>query len=175
MYKRLAMSLLAVAAISALVIGGTFALFTASTTNQSNTFTAGTVTLDAHATNLVNVTNIAPGDSGTATYSVKYTGSLDAWLGLSTTLSGDLTTCDGGGKYTYSISDGTKSYNANAADQVIKKVVPNETVTFTLTGALNLNAGNDCQGDSATFSMLVKAVQARNNTNGTNDGPISWN
>lgn len=175
--KRLSMSLLAVGLISLVVSAATFALFSATTTNVNNTFTAGTVTLGTPATTLVNVTNIAPGDSGSGTYSVEYTGSLGAWLGLDTALSGDLTTCDGGGRFVVNISDGANAYSANAANQVIG-AVPVSTgtvVTLTANWALALAAGNDCQADSAQLSMMVHAVQSANNTNGAGTGPISWN
>lgn len=175
--KRLSMSLLAVGLISLVVSAATFALFSATTTNTNNTFTAGTVTLGTPSTTLVNVTNIAPGDSGSGTYSVEYTGSLDAWLGLDTALSGDLTSCDGGGHFVVNISDGVNSYGANAMNQVIgaAPVATGAITNLTVNWALALAAGNDCQADSATLSMTVHAVQSRNNTNATNDGPISWN
>lgn len=175
MFKKLAMSMLSIAAITALVAGGTFALFSAETGSQENTFTAGTVTLGTPSTTLINVTKIAPGDSGSATYTVTYTGSLQAWLGLTVTSTGDLFTCDDGDKYTYSITSPGKTYDRNTANQVVGSFNQNDSVVFTLAGHLLSTAGNDCQGDSASISLQVKAVQARNNTNPTSTGPNSWN
>lgn len=174
--KRLSLSLLAVAATAAVVSYGTFALFSASTTNANNTFTSGTVTLGAPVNDFTAVTNIAPGDSGAKHYSVQYTGSLDAWLGLDATLGGPLTACDSGGRFTASISDGTSSYGMGM-NQVIGSapVHPGATVNLTINWALHHDAGNDCQNKSAQIGITVHAVQSRNNTNGGGTGPIDWN
>jgi len=172
--KRLTLGLLAVALTSLVVTATTFALFTAQTSNQQNTFTAGTVTLGAPNTNMVDVTNIAPGDSGSSNYQIQYTGSLDAWIGLTTALSGGLTTCDGGNRFTSSITDGVNTYNSNQANQTVAKVTSGTTLNFTVNWALALAAGNDCQAKSAQISLMVNAVQAKNNTNPGNTGPLSW-
>lgn len=167
--KRFYLSLIAIVAIAAMATAGSLALFTATTTNTGNTFTSGTVTLSDVAETLVDVTNIAPGDSGSATYKVTYTGSLEAWLGLDTTFTGDLKTCDGG-KFVMDVV----GFNNNLANQVVGTApfVTGQDATFNINWSLPLNAGNDCQGDSATLTMLVHAVQAKNNTTGT--GPTSW-
>lgn len=172
--KRVSLSLLAVGVISLVVSAASFALFTATTTNVDNTFTSGTVTLGTPSTNIVSVTNIAPGDSDSYTYEVEYTGSLDAWLGLDASISGDLTTCDGGGQFTVSISDGVNTYGTGV-NQVLGEFATGGMVNLSLDWALALGAGNDCQAKSADVSLTVHAVQSKNNTNGTNTGPISWN
>jgi hypothetical protein len=76
-----------------------------------------------------------------------------------------------------SISDGTKSYSANASDQVVgaAPVAGGATKAFTVSYNLALATGNDCQNKSATVSLTVKAVQSDHNINATNDGPLSWN
>lgn len=178
MMKRIALSLLSVGLIAGLVAGGTFALFTAQTTNQNNTFTAGTVTLGAPVTTLVDVTNIAPGDGDTETYDVTYTGSLDAWLGLDASISGDLTTCNPG-VFTVDISGGLAdvsldSSNLTASDEVIGKFAQNGSANLTIDWLLAGSADNDCQGDTATISLTVKAVQAKNNSVDAADAPIDY-
>ncbi|MFZ5643574.1 MAG: TasA family protein [Bacillota bacterium] len=175
MIKRMSISLMTVALIAMLVSGATFALFTASTTNTDNTFTAGTVTLGTPALSFITLDNIAPGDSGTVgTYAITYSGSLDAWIGLTTSTSGDL--FGGLTPLTVTITDNnSNTYLANQADQVVGQVTNNTTTTFTVNYAMPLAANNDYQGDSGTLSMSVKAVQARNNTNTSGTGPISWN
>lgn len=171
--KRMSMSLLAIGVIALIVSAASFALFTATSNNVSNTFTSGTVTLGTAATTVVNMTNIAPGDTGSGTFSVEYTGSLSAWLGLDTSLSGTLTTCDGGGKFTVTIGGGT--YSATGSNQVIGAApVTTGTVTnLAVAWSLASNAGNDCQNKSAQLSMTVHAVQSSNNTTGA--GPTAWN
>lgn len=172
--KRLALSLLTVATISMLVAGASFALFTAETSNAGNTITAGTVTLGTPVSTIANIANVAPGDSGSQSLAVTYTGNLNAWVGLDTIATGDLLTADGG-KFELTISDGTKTYNNNAANQVVGLLANGDSRTFIVSWNLPLNTGNDAQGDSASVSLKVHAVQAKNNTNSTNDGPISWN
>jgi hypothetical protein len=65
------------------VAGASFALFISAATPQKDAFAAGTVTL-GEASPPMNcvVENIVPGDSGTCTYALTYTGSLNAWVGL---------------------------------------------------------------------------------------------
>ncbi len=173
--KRISLSLLAIAMVSLVVSASSFALFSAQSGNADNTFTAGTVTLGAPTTDFMAINNIAPGDSGARSYSIEYTGSLDAWIGLDVATTGDLMTCDGGGKFITSLTDGTNTYSGNANDQVAGVYTPGQTLNLTLNWALDLSAGNDCQGDGAAVSLMVKAVQHRNNINGTGTGPISWN
>ncbi|HWI52180.1 MAG TPA: TasA family protein [Symbiobacteriaceae bacterium] len=182
MMKRLYLGLLAIAAIAVLTTVGSLALFSASATPETATYTAGTVTLGDPTTRLATVTGLAPGDTGSSTYTIQYTGNLSAWLGLDTSLSGDLTTCDGGGRLTVTITDAnSNSYSSNASNQVIKgaagaiaPVAAGATKAFTVSYNLALAAGNACQGKSATISLTVKAVQSANNTD-PGVGPLSWN
>lgn len=99
--KRLllaASALGAVGATATLVAGVTFGFFSATTPSQTSTFTAGNVTLSQGATDTCTVTStsgtvtagtngssvadIVPGDSGTCTDTVTYTGSAPAYLGV---------------------------------------------------------------------------------------------
>jgi Camelysin metallo-endopeptidase len=96
--KRLAFaaaSVTAVGAVTTLVAGFTFGLFSASEQSGTNSFTAGTVSvgLGTPASVTCTITNMVPGDSSagapigssadtTCTYNVKYTGSASAWLGV---------------------------------------------------------------------------------------------
>lgn len=85
---------LAFAAVSALAVGATMALFSATETSGTNTFAAGTVSVGLGSTSTTcTVTNMMPGDSsanygsGSASltpcdYRVKYTGSGAAWLAV---------------------------------------------------------------------------------------------
>lgn len=85
---------LAVAAVSALAVGATMALFSATETSSTSTFAAGTVSVGLGSTSTTcAVTNMMPGDSssnygsgsGSLTpcdYRVKYTGSAAAWLAV---------------------------------------------------------------------------------------------
>jgi spore coat-associated protein N len=176
--KRISLSLLAIGAVSVVVSAASFALFSAQTSNQQNTFSSGTVAFGAPSHNIVNVSNIAPGDKATYNYSVQYTGSLDAWLGIDASFTGDLLSCDAANSLQAAISDGRKTFTSStSATQVLgtAPVSTGHTVNLTVDWELPLAAGNSCQGKSAAIAFTVKAVQSRNNTNATNDGPVSWN
>lgn len=172
--KKIALSLASIGAASLLVTGASFALFTASTTNANNTFSSGTVTIGNLAGCGNTFNNIAPGDSGTFTCDVTYTGSLDAWLGLSTTFTGPLTSCDGVNSLQATITRGAQNFFNNTADQVVGTVpvTGGTTVSFVVNWNLPLGAGNGCQAKSADLMLQVRAVQSKNNTTGA--GPTSW-
>ncbi len=60
-----------------------FAFFTSATTPQTDSFATDTVSLDRRAPALdCVVANIEPGDSGHCQYSLRYGGTLAAWVGL---------------------------------------------------------------------------------------------
>lgn len=175
--KRISVSLLSIALVSLAVSASSFALFTAQGSNVNNTFTAGTVRFGEEEDLVANVINIAPGDSGIAgTYSIEYDGSLDAWIGIDAEATGDLFACDGGGHFDITLTDQDhNTYSANDDDQVVGKFSDGEVLTLTVGYALDLAAGNDCQGDGAQLNFTVKAVQERNNTLPDGSGPVSWN
>lgn len=164
--KRIAMSLLAVGVTALIVSAASFALFTAQTTNSDNTFSAGTVTLGAVAGCANTINNIAPGDSGSFTCDVTYTGSLSAWVGYTAAMTGDLASCDGANSLQVS--------NLASSKTVIGGVASNgDHRAMTFNWNLPLAAGNSCQGDSALVTVNFYAVQSANNTTGA--GPTSWN
>lgn len=156
---------------AALVGGGTFALFTSSATNAGNTFTAGTVIITDTtggpvASQAVNFSNLAPGDNGTVSMTVKNDGTLDEWVHINTAASGATSAGD---------LFGGATPLALTYDADVVKLAPGTSYTFDIGYEFPLAADNSYQGDSGTFSIVVDAVQARNNTNTTNDGPLSWN
>ena len=81
--RKFGLMTLAVGTVGAVVAMASFALFTSDATPQSDTFASGTVIIgqDSPAIHCV-VQNIEPGDSGTCTYKLAYSGSLNAWVGL---------------------------------------------------------------------------------------------
>lgn len=182
MWKRLTLSITVAVAVVSLVAGASFALFTSSTGNANNSFTSGTVTLGTPANTMVDVNPMVPGDGDTKTYSVQYTGSVGAWLGLIYTVSGDLTTCDGGGRFTVNVTDGNgNTYQSSGDPQVIlgaqgaaAAAGQSTTKNFTIAYSLALGTGNDCQDKTAQINFQVIAVQAGNNTNNAGNGPITW-
>ena len=171
--KRMFLSLITIAVVAALTTFGSLALFTDTTSNTGNTFTAGEVSLSEVTETLVDVGPIAPGDGDVFNYHVSYSGNIEAWLGLDTEAVGELLTCNGD-IFELAISDGTKTYNNNAPNQVIGHFNGGHAVNLSVTWELPLEADNDCEGDGATLSMKVHAVQYEHNINAAGDGPISW-
>jgi predicted ribosomally synthesized peptide with SipW-like signal peptide len=178
--RKIALSLASIGAASLLVTGASFALFTASTTNANNVFASGTVRIGELTGCSNTFNNIAPGDSGDFTCNVTYTGSLDAWLGLTTTFSGDLTTCDAPNSLGVTVKSGAQTFGNNAADQVVgtAPVSGGTTKSFDVHWELPLAADNDCQAKSATLTLQVRAVQSRNNSKLPGapgyPGPVDW-
>ena len=91
--KRFALVLggvIGVGAIAALAIGASFALFSATSPGGSQTFQAGTVSLNSPATGNCAVSNLEPGDTGTCSFTVDYGGSLPAYIGAEASVAGPL-------------------------------------------------------------------------------------
>jgi hypothetical protein len=71
------------AAVAALFAGVTYGLFSATTSNSPDGFTAGTVTQSNALTGACSVSNMLPdGSTSACTLKVTYTGSRDGYLGL---------------------------------------------------------------------------------------------
>ncbi|MED4782501.1 TasA family protein [Brevibacillus choshinensis] len=76
--KQFAVALASVGLGAALIGGGTFAYFNATTEIKDNTFAAGTMKIGAQpASQVFNVNNLKPGDWMERTFKVKNEGSLD--------------------------------------------------------------------------------------------------
>jgi hypothetical protein len=187
--KRVSKGILLLGAAGMLLwTGGTLALFFANTPVQSNSLASGSVTLGAPATTLVNVSGLVPGASDTKTYTVTYTGSSPAWLGVIANVSGDLATCDGGKLQMLLADDAAPAttYRWNQpSPEVVRTggtpeapvavpVTTGTTKTFRIGYSLPLDASNPCQSKTAGLQLQVVAVQSEFNTNATNNGPITW-
>lgn len=169
MKKKLGGAVLATALGATLIGGGTFALFTSSASNTGNTFTAGTVVVTDTsggpiASKVVNFNNLAPGDNGSMTMTVQNNGTLDEWVKIDTAAS-NATKSVGG------LFGGTTPLALSYAPDVVK-LAPGETHDFTVGYNFPVAADNSYQKATGSFSVVVDAVQAKNNTTG--NGPTSW-
>lgn len=176
MKKKIALAMISTAMGAALVGAGSFALFTDSATNAGNNFTAGTVDITdvtggAALSTTAFIGNLAPGDAENATLTIRNDGSLDAWVRISSaTNNGNGNFGDGVGDLFEGPTPLTISYDGGAV------LVPaGGQTTFNVGYSFPLAAGNDYQGDTGSVTFNVDAVQARNNTNVGNTGPIAWN
>lgn len=154
--KKIAMALVTTALGATLIGAGTFALFTDTAINAGNTFTAGTLDITVPEAAIFNVTNIAPGDSGSATLEVTNSGSLELRYDLTKALTGDLAA--GADGLAVNITDANG--NAVGDDRVLAS---GASETLTVNWSLPIAAGNEYQGDSASLSITADAEQTRNN------------
>jgi hypothetical protein len=95
-----------VVAVTSLVVGISFSAFSSSTTNPSNDFTSGTVSLTDNDSNgtLMSLSNAIPGATSSGCIKVTYGGSLSSTVKLYGTVSGNL------GQYlTLKVTRGTDS------------------------------------------------------------------
>jgi spore coat-associated protein N len=166
--KKLGMAFLTTALGALLIAGGSFALFSDTATNAENTFTAGTVTLEAGSSVISPeqfISNLAPGDSGTIQVTVQNTGSLDAWVRVN-----EANSILGGALF-----EGDHPLQIHFEDVGYVLLGSGESTSVTVNYSFPLEAGNEYQGASGSFALSFDAVQARNNTNEAGNGPISWN
>jgi spore coat-associated protein N len=84
--KRILVSFMAIALVSALIGGGIYAYFSDIETSAGNVFTAGTLdlNLDGGNTNVVKFTvdDVKPGANGGGTWTVANVGNMDGYLDL---------------------------------------------------------------------------------------------
>ncbi len=84
--KKMGAAMATAAMGAALIGGGTFALFTSAATNDGNTAATGTLTIaditGGNGSAAFTVTNMAPGDNGTGTVTIKNNGTLNAWVAI---------------------------------------------------------------------------------------------
>jgi hypothetical protein len=184
--KRLLISaggITGVAAVGTLLLGATFGFFSSTPASETNSFTAGTVTLSSDATGKCTVTNIAPGDSGTCTFAATYSGSLPAYLALNVAVGAGTTPLYDSSvnglqfnvtdSQTSSVSymNGTTlngaatSGNSPSASNLLvnKNSFSSGTITWTVAWSLPTSAGNAYQAGSSTLTLTAHAVQSAHN------------
>jgi predicted ribosomally synthesized peptide with SipW-like signal peptide len=90
--RKLLASAIVLGATGAVAGAGTFSAFTSTTTNPSNQFTTGTVTLSDNdlGGSAVSLSNATPGTSSTGCIRVSYTGSLASTVKLYASVTGSL-------------------------------------------------------------------------------------
>lgn len=169
--RPLLISALVAVLATALVGGTTYALFTATTGNSANTFTAGTVSIGN--TDLTswsaNFDKMVPGDTVNKTVTVTNTGNVSEEFVTVPSKSGALFT--GTGKASVAVSNGTGP------------MAPGGTQNVTASVSLPLTAGNSYQSATGNLTLTFYAWQTKNITHKTatatvagttTDGTNSW-
>lgn len=140
-----------VVATASFAAGATLGLFSSTPAQESNSFTAGTVTLSSDATGACSVTDLMPGDSLTpCTFAATYTGSASAYLGLDVLVR------------TQAGPGGSPAYPMSAGQGISLAITDNQATPITYTVAPSAvacpgtpPAGSVCYSAS---NLLVKAA-----------------
>jgi hypothetical protein len=183
MYRRILLSLVAIGVLTSLMGLGGLSLFTATTDNDGNAFTSGSVEISTSpASAFLTMSNMAPGDSVTAQLTVSNDGTLDlryamttvavdgAPPGLAAALTleirdegTDCTTFDGNELYNGSLDlgyIGDPTPGPNAGDREITVAAGSEVLCFRVT----LPSGaTGPEGASTTATFTFDAEQTKNN------------
>lgn len=161
--KKMGAALATTALGAALIGGGTFALFTSSASNSGNTFAAGTVHISLNnpdGTKYFNISNMAPGDSGSNTVTVTNDGTLDLRYDIAESLTGALASGDNPLQVTIKDKDGNVITPGAANNRVL---AAGASETLTVEYALPKDAGNEYQSQSASLGLTMNAEQTKNN------------
>lgn len=160
--KSIILALLITVVGSMLIAGGTYAIFTSQAANSNNTFTAGTLAINLDkpdGTKYFDIGNMAPGDNGLSTITVKNDGTLGLRYDVASTLTGDLTVGDNPIKVTIKDSEG----NVIVPGDNNRVLGAGDSEVLAVSWELPIAAGNEYQGDSAAYSLTVNAEQIKNN------------
>jgi len=183
MYRRILLSLVAIGVLTSFMGLGGLSLFTATTDNDGNAFTSGTVEISTSpASAFLTMSNMAPGDSVTAQLTVSNDGTLDLRYamttdavdgvppGLAAALTLEIreegtncTTFDGTERYNGSLDlgyIGDPTPGADLGDREITVAAGSEVLCFRVT----LPSGaTGPEGASTTATFTFDAEQTKNN------------
>jgi predicted ribosomally synthesized peptide with SipW-like signal peptide len=144
--------------VGALLIGGaTMAWFTSEDTNEDNSFAAGTLEISLDKDNgqkYFDISNMQPGDSGSAELTVSNVGSLGLRYKFGLTQEGGL--FQGSNPLVIVIKDSNgKAINPDA----VRQMVPGSHETFKVSWSMPEAADNSYQGQSGKLGIGVYAEQ----------------
>jgi hypothetical protein len=132
--------------VSAFSVGDTFGLFSAGPGGGTNSFTAGSLTLNEDVSGVcaAGTGNVAPGDSGSCTMTTTYAGTVAAYVALDIIVQ---TKAGVGGTALYTPSDATQSLAFTVADNQgapVSYSIPTSTTTCAASGAHQAAVGSVC-------------------------------
>lgn len=162
--KRLGLvlaGLLGIGAIASLAIGASYALFSSTPGSQQTQFTAGTVTLTKVSTDTCTFDNMNPGDtSPTCSYTVDYTGSVQAFLLL------NVSTSSQAGSGGTPLLDGTATglqvnINDAAAADNAPGTGPNSNQMFSI-GSVSCSSPTTCSSSAPDQEVLYNSSNTHN-------------
>lgn len=135
---QVVLALVAIAAVASTSVGVTMAIYSSRGTAQTNTFTAGTVSLTTNATGACGAAtnNMVPGSTASCTLLTTYAGTVPGYMALDVFIATQKNTTAGGGSATnlYNPADTT-----NQAQITVSGTSP--TVTYVVAGGSPTNFG----------------------------------
>jgi len=182
MYRRILLSLLAIGVLASLMGLGGLSLFTASTDNDGNAFTSGSVDISTNpASAFLTMSNMAPGDSVTAQLTVSNTGTLELRYAMTTsaddtdglhlrdaltltikTLGTNCTTFDGTELYTGTLASGAIGDPTPGGDSGDRTLAASGSENLCFKVELPSGATGP-EGASTTATFTFDAEQTKNN------------
>src|SRR3989440_3992284 len=184
---KLLLTLLIIGLVGAVAGIGTFSAFSATTSNDGNSFSAGTVVLSDNDSGsaMYNVSNAKPGDSATSCITVTYTGNLAANVKLYTTSTiGSL-----GSHLTLTVTQGTGSVAFGSSctnftpdgsgSQIYSGTLSNFATTYAGygSGLALTNAGGSAawaQNDARVYKFQISLPSSDTTGSGLNTGTHSF-
>lgn len=165
--KKIGLAIASTAVGATLIAAGTSALFTSETSNDGNTFAAGTLKIQLDKPNgnhYFEVSNLAPGDEGEVPIVVSNTGTLDLRYNIEEYITGPLKDSD--------LDVNFYDSKGNEIEENAPRNIPaGEKETITAKYSLPLEAGNEFQNTSSTpkttVDIKVNAEQTKNNPTST--------
>jgi predicted ribosomally synthesized peptide with SipW-like signal peptide len=185
--QRLLLTLLIIGLVGAVAGVGTFSAFSSTTSNDGNTFSAGTVVLTDNDSNsaMYNVSNAKPGDSATACITVTYTGNLAANVKLYTTSTIgslgshlNLTVTQGTGTVSFGSSCTNFTPDGSGA-QIYNGTLSNFASTYSVYGSglslTNASASTTwSQNDARVYKFQISLPSSDTTGSGLNTGSHSF-
>jgi spore coat-associated protein N len=182
MFRRILISIVVIGILSSLVGLGGLSVFTASTDNDANTFTTGSVDISTSpSTAFLTMSNMAPGDSVTAQLTVSNDGTLELRYAVTTdatnadaldlrdaltltikTLGTDCTTFDGTQLYTGTLANGAIGDPAQGADSGDRTLAATASEDLCFKVELSSSATGP-EGATTTATFTFDAEQTKNN------------
>jgi len=166
---KIALSVLALGAASAAVVFGSFAAWTAQTSNPLNSVATGTLTMtnSKSPTAVINATGVKPGDTGSDVVTITNTGSA----GLVTKLTQSAVVQGASASLKLNIFDGTNCVYPAGAGACASYGAWNGAATIN-----NLSVGTIAAGASKTFTVGYTLDSASTNADQgkTNTFSLTW-
>ena len=182
MKRSTLVSLIAISLCFVLMLGATWAWFSSTVTNQGNTIAVGTFQLDVTVNDVsikntdnnavapvFTATNWAPGSTASETLTIKNMGTIPMTWKATLATGANAVDADLAAKINVTVKQGTQEDTYTLAQLLGGQTLvtgaaalgATETAEITVTIAMADDAGNDLQGKTLGFDIVITADQAQ--------------